>query len=143
MKIQPIVGLDDLKFGFTCHEVIKLHGDPSSEFVDDFGDLNLCYSNQGFAVKIEKENDDRVGWIMVSNPLVSAFGIQPIGQQIDDVIEHFQKHLSDTVEVEDYGIWTSRTFENSWIEIQETLGIVTQINFGVAYDKEGNIQWPR
>ena len=132
-----------MKFGLTAQEVIDLHGNPSTEFVDDFGDRHLCYSNLGFAAKIEKESGDRVGWIMVSNPSVSLFGIKPIGQPIDVVIGHFQKHLSDTVEIEDYGIWTSRTFKNAWVEIQETLGIVTQINFGVAYDDQDNIQWPR
>lgn len=35
----------------------------------------------------------------------------------------------------------STTFEESWIELLETLGWVTQINFGVPY-KEDEPAWP-
>jgi hypothetical protein len=142
MKIIPKVGLDNLKFGLTSQEVKTILGNPSHEFTDEFGDLHLCYQGKGLAVKIEKENGNRAGWIMISDPSVSILDIQPIGEPIENIISHFQNHLSDTIESEDYGIWTSRTFENNWIEIQETLGFVTEINIGVPYDENDNAIWP-
>lgn len=143
MEIIPKVGLDTLKFGLTPKEVKAIHGNPSHEFTDDFGDQILCYPDYGFAVKIEKENESKVGWIMVSNPSVSIFGIQPIGQNTVSVINQIQEHLSDSMEQTDYGTWSSNTFEDSWIEIQESLGFVTLINFGVPYGPNDKILWPK
>ena len=79
MKIEPKVGLDDIRFGMTRNEIISLIGNPTKEFEDEFGDLILCYNDRGISLKIEKENESKLGWIEVTNPKVELFETNPIG----------------------------------------------------------------
>ena len=142
MEIIPRVGLDILKFCLTADEVIDSLGAPTKDSLNEFEDRYICYHGKGFAVRIEDGNDNRVGWIMVSNPSVTLFGIQPIGMDVESVIAHVKKYLNENIDFDDYDDSSSRTFEDSWVEIQETLGFVQQVNFGVPYDDDDNVIWP-
>jgi len=142
MEIIPRVGLDILKLGLTADEVINSLGVPTKDSRDEFEDRFMCYHGKGIAVRFEDGNDNRVGWIIVSNPSVTLYGIQPIGMDIDTVINHLEQHLNEKIDIDDFDDSTSRTFEDSWVEVQETLGFVQQINIGVPYDDKDNPLWP-
>ena len=142
MKIIPAHGTEQINFGSTKQDCIKTFGQPTKEIIDDGGNTILCYSNLGLGLKLEKENDDLLGWIQITNPKVTMFGIKPIGCETVGVIEKLKQELGSNIEEQDLGEWQSLTFEDHWLEIQTSLGFVQQVNFGVLYGEDGDPNWP-
>lgn len=142
MKIIPAQGTDQIKFGSSQEDCLKVFGKPTKEVIDDYECTNFCYFNLGLGLKFERENKDLLGWIQVTNPEAELFSLKPIGKKADDILEQLKKELGSNIEQQDLGEWQSLTFEDHWLEIQMSIGFIQQINFGVLYDDTDKPKWP-
>lgn len=142
LNLIPKVGAFGLRFGMDQTEVKELIGEPDKVFRSESGDLHYCFIGLGIALRFDVDSGERLAWIDVANPNAEILDLAPIGKSIEEVILQMRSKLGEIEETEDYGIWSSRTFPDAWIELQETLGWVTQINMGVCFAEDNSPQWP-
>jgi hypothetical protein len=142
MTIHPSIGLEEIRFGMRKREILKKWGAPSREIEEENGCLTLCYFSKGVGLRLEDFDEARLGWIMVSNPQARIFDQPAIGISASALAEYLRGKLGEIPEIDDYGTWSSQTFRNAWIEVQETLGWVTAINFGVIFSTTDEPLWP-
>lgn len=143
MKIILGAGVDNARFGMTADEAGSVLGAADKDYIEDDGDRCLCYNLLGLVLKFEEEHAGRLGWILVINPEAMLWDIKPIGRQFSDFEQIADSRLQEAKDHDDHGYWGSTMWEDSWIEVQHTLGRIDQINFGVRFDTEDKPQWPK
>lgn len=143
MKIKLAHGIDTILFGSSKEQILTVLGKSEREYKDGSGNTYFCYTSLGLALKFEIENQDLLGWIQVVNPEVELLKLKPIGQQALGIIEELKEELGKNIEEQDFGDWQSLTFEDYWLELHVSIGIIKQINFGVLYDEGDKPKWPR
>lgn len=142
MRIELFCGVDDLYFGMSEPEIVTALGKPNKIIVSEQGNRDLCYFNQKLVLKVEPENDARLGWIEVHNRQARWLNVDPWTLSRESLLGLLTKELHDTYHIDDYGIMESYSFNKNWIELQYELGDLVSFNFGVPYDSNDKPLWP-
>ena len=143
MEIIPRIGVTNLRFGMTVDQVREVAGLPDADYIDaDDGDRYLCYNRLGVALRFNEEGERRLGWIVVANPEATVFGRKAIGTRFSEIEALLDTELHDTKACDDSGYHRYTIWEETWIEVQHTLGWVQQINLGVTFNSDDEPLWP-
>ncbi|MEK8035029.1 hypothetical protein AACH06_29790 [Ideonella sp. DXS29W] len=142
MQIYPAIGVDRVLFGMNEQELVALLGPPDKVVTSDNGNRDLCYYALKLILKIEPNNESRLGWISVRNRSSRLTGIDPWSMKREQLLSHLSLKFSEAYEVDDYGEMESYTFGEIWVELQFELDELTSINFGVPYDPNDMPIWP-
>ncbi len=142
MRITINFGVDNILFGMTEAEVICALGQPDKTVVTDYDDRELYYNQHKLVLKIEIENNARLGWIEVHNCHARWSDIDLCNIQRATLLELLSAELGDSYECEDYGHMESYSFNKHWIELQYEFDELTSFNFGVPYDDNDKPLWP-
>ncbi len=67
MKIQIGRGIDDIIFGMSESEIIGKLGAPNKRVITENENIDLYFYSHRLVLKIEGENDNRLGWIEIHN----------------------------------------------------------------------------
>ena len=134
MEIIPRVGVTNLRFGMTVGQVLEVAGLPDADYIDaDDGDRYLCYNRLGVALRFNEEGERRLGWIVVANPEATVFGRKAIGARFSEIEALLDSELHDAKACDDFGYHRYTTWEETWLEVQHTLGWIQQIKLGVPF----------
>ena len=142
MKIVPRIGVDQVRFGMVTGEVVTILGDPDKDFVCDDGERRFRYNSLGLILTFESVNENRLGWIIVANPSSILYGKKVIGESFLEVESSIDSHIQETKSLEDYELWSSTTWGDTWLEVQETAGWVTEVHLGVPFGVDDCPVWP-
>lgn len=142
MQIKLNQGVDEILFGMTEDNIIAALGNPDKIVITDYGNREIIYNSLKLVLKIEFENEKRLGWIEVRNRQAKWLGVDPWKQKRETLLELLSKNLGDSYELDDYGELESYSFKKNWIELQYELGELTSFNFGVRYDENNKPLWP-
>ena len=142
MEIKIGTGVDNICFGLTENEALKLLGKPDKIYSTDCGCHRLQFNEKLIELSFEPENDYRLGWIEVHNPQAVLFKKMLIGLPEHDVALHLIDYLSEQFEVTDYGSFSSHEYKNEWLELQYEFGRLRCINLGVLYGGDDKPVWP-
>lgn len=142
MQINLNRGVDEIVFGMTEGEIIAALGHPDKIVITDYGNRDIIYNGLKLVLKIELENEKRLGWIEVRNRQAKWVGINPWRQKRETLLGLLSRDLEDSYELDDYGQMESYSFKKNWIELQYELGELTSFNFGVLYDVNNKPLWP-
>ena len=142
MKIKIGIGVDNICFGLTENEALKLLGKPDKLYSTDCGCRRLQFNEKLIELSFEPENDYRVGWIEVHNPQAVLFKKMLIGLPEHDVALYLIDYLSEQSVVTDYGSFSSHEYKNEWLELQYEFGRLRSINLGVLYGGDDKPVWP-
>jgi len=146
MTIKPGIGINNLKFGMNEKQILNLIGKPTKIILDeDDEDKNPVYQYDGLKLRLTfyNEYDGKLGYIRVSNPKIKINEKPIIGIKIEDVFNSYGLKKEDWNE-ELYFTFNCYFNENKWTTLNEEYGVVTDIEFGYLFDKEGeNPIWPK
>ncbi|WP_029913285.1 hypothetical protein [Pelobacter seleniigenes] len=142
MEINFNKGVDNIVFGMTEEEVINALGKPNKTVITDEENRDLYFYAIKLVLKIERENDWRLGWIEVRNKNATLMGNNPWLQSRECLLEQLSHALGEAFEFTDYGSFESYCFNENWVELQYELGELRTINFGVLYGDDDEPMWP-
>lgn len=142
MEIIIGKGIGNFIFGLSRNEIRLLQGKPDKVYTDDYEDIYLVYNSIKTTFKIEKENNNKFGWLETSYKESTIFNFSPWSYEQSELVEKISGILNEAPEVVDYGGFESITFNKSWLELQFEYGKLKDINLGVLYDDNDNIVWP-
>lgn len=140
MLIQLERGVDNIVFGMSEAELVKLLGNPDKIYLDGNESRNLEYRKLKLVLKIEPNG--RLGWIEVHNRESVWNGINPWQKDREELLGRLTVHFGQSCEFDDYGSMESYSFDSFWVELQYELGELTSFNFGVRYDEDDEPMWP-
>ncbi|NEO87632.1 MAG: hypothetical protein F6J87_25725 [Spirulina sp. SIO3F2] len=142
MEIVLGSGVDDIVFGLTETQIIEQLGSPNKIWVTEFNDRELSYYEQQLVLKIEAENDHRLGWIEVHNRGATLWGNNLWETPREQLLELLTSKLGEDYEFEDYSSFECYSFYENWVELQFGLGRLRCCNFGVLYGENDQPLWP-
>jgi len=126
----------------TESQVIASLGQPTKQHTADDGDKVFCYHDLGIAVEFEPTNEGRLGWMSIVSPHAELWGRRVLNRRRAELEPFVDQHLSESKSEDDFGSWTSLTWDDSWLELQFTLDHLSQINLGVPYGEDNAPIWP-
>ena len=145
MIIKPGVGIDQIKFGMSQNEVIKLLGEPTRILVDeDDKDKSPVFQYNQLRLRLTfyREDDMRLGYIRTTNRHAKLQNQNLIGIPIEDALKAFG-HPKSSWEEELYFTFNSYFNETIWTVLHEEYGVVSNIELGYLFDEKGeNPIWP-
>lgn len=142
MKIVLGSGVDNILLGRTEHQIIQQLGEPDKIWLTDFGDRELMYFERQLILKIESENNNRLGWIEVRNRSATLWGYRLWEIPKEELLARFVSKLGEKYEFEDYGSLECYSFNKNWVELQYELNQLACCNFGVLYGEADQALWP-
>lgn len=142
MEILIGKGIGDFTFGLSKNEIQLIQGKPDKSYTDDYEDLFLVYNSIKTTFKIEKESNNKFGWLETSNNETTIFNFSPWLLEQAELVAKITEILNEAPESEDYGSFESIIFNESWLELQFEYGKLKDINLGVLYDENNKTIWP-
>lgn len=145
MKIEPRQGLEDVVFGMTRDDVLKLRGEPGhvNEEKHAAGETTLSwyYPERGLAFHFEEECDWRLKFMETSSPDATLKGEKIIGFDAKQLRKHLRKKRVDWGEEEgDDGLFYCEAWDmNFWFRN----GVVESVQWEVRIDENDEYLWPR
>jgi len=150
MIIHPGRGIDDILFGRTPNEVLKILGPPKKkEEIKNENEsyITLYYESEFLRFSFDELNDWKLSEISAETNKVKLFNLEIIGIKKELLLEilHNQK-ITDCVisNVAKNEGWTHELLEledlsiNIWLENEE----VQEIQWGPFWIDENTIDWP-
>lgn len=145
MQIEIGRGLGKILFGMTEQEIYQVLGKPDKIYIEedeDGKDLDLQYFQHQIVLKIESDNDQRLGWIEVHNKNIHFPWCNPWVLDRIELLINMTEMLGEECILEDYGHMECYFFEENWVELQFCLGELKCINLGVFYGDNDVTLWP-
>jgi hypothetical protein len=142
MQIDIGKGVGGIIFGLTEDEIHAAIGAPDKIYVTDLETRDLQYFSLKLVLKIEIDNDSRLGWIEVHNKSITFPWCNPWSTEKTELLKSLASKLGEEPEIDDYGHMESYMFAENWVELQFELGELSCINFGVLYGDDDQPLWP-
>ena len=143
MEILLGTGIGKLLFGFTEAEAVETLGVADKSFKTDLGCQRLQFNQAMLDLSFEPENEGLLGWIEVHHQGATLFGHPLIGKSKETVLDLLIIQLGSPSEVEDYDSFETVFYEEQWLELQFRFGKLSNLNFGVLYNKDDEPIWPK
>ncbi|MGB0561638.1 MAG: hypothetical protein ACPGVO_07505 [Spirulinaceae cyanobacterium] len=147
MEIVIGSGVDNVLFGFTERQVVEKLGNPDKVWNIDYGnpedrDIELTYNELRLVLKIEKENESRLGWIEVHNQNATLWGIHPWRTSKSELLALLVERLDEDYEIEEYRSMECYLFDENWVELQYEFDRLYCFKLGVLYGEDDQPLWP-
>ena len=139
MKIEPGIGVGEIRYGITEPELVALLGEPSTstkeEYIEGSGDwhVTLSYEDHGMSFIFDIEDDYRLGGITIDREGYQLWGKDVFGISRDEMESMLLKVTGEQPIFEDY---STDDLEPHWCLIHDR----TQIMFWFDSDKLSEMQ---
>ena len=145
MEIKPEIGIGDLKFGMKLSDVKKILGKPDSEKAEknDEHRIIVIYNKQRLRLTFYENENNRLGYIITSNPNLNYIGINIINSNIDFIKNEVFKNIISDWEIEDFDSFISHFEEKYWLTLHSEFETITTFELGVPYKNEEEYKWPK
>ena len=145
MEIKPEIGIGELKFGMKKAEVKKILGNPDSEKTDkeDENRIQLVYNKHRIRLTFYTDENNRLGYILTSNPNLSYNGNSIINENIDFIKNEVFKKIINNWEIDDYPSFTAHFNEKYWLNLDTEFETVTSFELGVPFENDDEYKWPK
>ncbi|WP_136809967.1 hypothetical protein [Desulfosediminicola flagellatus] len=145
MNIKPLVGFDNIKFGFTREKVKEILGKASTtekvDFPDGSSTDSWIYEKLNIELNFDSDEKFRLSRITFHSKNAELDGICIIGKNEEELVKHFPQVYLD----EDLGE-SGNNYEYLEKEISFWVmdGVVKNFTLFVPFDEAGNtILWPK
>jgi hypothetical protein len=99
MKIKPLIGIDKIVLGSSKETLFDLLGEPESSSSDEWPDGTISeawkYPSMGIVLNFDSDTDYRLSTISVTAQDAELDGINPIGLNINTLIDQFPTIVLD------------------------------------------------
>ena len=138
MIINPKNGIDQLLFGMKQEDVVKLYGIPDKKFNDDENNEILIYNNQQLRLTFYSDENNRLGYIITSNPRITLLGKNVIGELVEEIKSELP---FKSWEEEDFDSVENHFNESNWLILQSEFGKVIRIEIGAIINDKDEFEW--
>ena len=128
-------GIGDLSFGMKKMAIVSALGNEYSEDTNEFGDVDLQYTQLGLCFTLWKDSAFRLGRIDSERETAVLCGEQLIGGSKEDVRRFVQEKLHRMISEEDGCEHEDRSIQE-WIEVDES-----NVTFWFRNDALYSIDW--
>ena len=145
MEIKPEIGIGELKFGMKLSDVEKILGkaDSAEAEKDNEHRIIVIYNKQRLRLTFYENEDNRLGYIITSNPNLTYKGNKIINSNIDFIKNEVLEKIITEWEIENYDSFISHFEEKYWLTLHSEFETVTTFELGVPYKNEDEYKWPK
>ena len=147
LEIKIKEGLNELKFGISMDDVKKLLGTPDDTEIIEEDDENTevwYYWEDGLTVFFEESEDKRCVCLETDNPDAVLLGKKISKIKEKEIEEMFKKENFIDFEEENENWGEKRISVNDAVlDIYFEKGDLVSVNWGVDYNEEGEVIWPK
>ena len=143
MRIDLGRGIENVLFGATKQQVVKLWGDPDKDYVDESGDQCLAYFSRKVALRFERAQNFKLTWVECANPETELLGENAFKLSIDELTYKIETRSAEEPETFEHGWLETFFYAEDWLELQLQFGTLSALNFGVFYDVQDRPLWPK
>lgn len=141
MILKPQFGLDKMLFGMLPKGIQSLYGMPNEQIKDDEGNDIWIYTDKKLKLTFYKEENQKLGYIVSSNPNLSFNSFELIGKTENEVIAWFKKHHINTFEITYNEEQTSYFNEDNWLLLHFDFSVLVKIEVGAIIKNEDEFDW--
>lgn len=144
MKIEPRIGLDDIRFGMNREEVQAALSEPDNTTTTEHGENDTTESwyfvEMGCAFHFEEECDWRLKTMEATSPEAMLKGTKIVGQSMQEVRKLLRKKRVTWGEEEsDDGLFYCEAWDmNLWFRD----GVIESVQWEVRLDDNDEYLWP-
>jgi len=144
MEIKPGIGFDNIKFGMSRDEILKILGEPNRVVTgenDEF-EQRLEWYDKKIRLTFQLDENDRFTYLTSKNDKTEYNGQKIIGLNIDFVKNKLFRDLVTDWVVEDYQFFETHFNENLWLNIRSEFEKVIEFEMGVPFKSDNIHRWP-
>lgn len=144
MELKLKMGVDNLKFGMTINEVIRVLNEPNRILnnEDNENEVILEWNYEKLRLTFLKNENDRFAYLRTINPELKFNGKRIIGGEVEYVKKGILGELISDWEMDDYGFFITHFNEAYWLTLHEKYGIVTDFELGLPFENDEDYNWP-
>lgn len=141
MEIKPKYGVGDLLFGMKQQHVVAMYGKPSSQFKDEDGNIIYMYNPHKMRLTFYKDEDFRLGYIVISHPDSLLFGKKVMGLPTKEVTGFLEeKHFKNWETTEEDGMENVFNEEN-WLMLIAEYNEIVKVEVGAVFNNQDEFDW--
>jgi hypothetical protein len=141
MKINLKHGIDKLIFGMKQKDVRAIYGQPDRNYKDEDDNVIFAYNAIKSRLTFYKEEDFRLGYIVVSNPSLDLFGNKMINKEINEVKKELAAKGVTKFTQEEFDTFENYFNEDNWIIFQTEFDEVVKIEVGAIINQKDEFDW--
>jgi hypothetical protein len=141
MKINLKHGIDKLIFGMKQKDVRAIYGQPDRNYKDEDDNVIFAYNAIKSRLTFYKEEDFRLGYIVVSNPSLDLFGNKVINKEINEVKKELAAKGVTKFKQEEFDTFENYFNEDNWIIFQTEFDEVVKIEVGAIINQKDEFDW--
>jgi hypothetical protein len=141
MKINLKHGIDKLIFGMKQKDVRAIYGQPDRNYKDEDDNVIFAYNAIKSRLTFYKEEDFRLGYIVVSNPSLDLFGNKVINKEINEVKKELAAKGVTKFTQEEFDTFENYFNEDNWIIFQTEFDEVVKIEVGAIINQKDEFDW--
>ena len=141
MKISLKNGIDKLIFGMKQKDVSAVYGTPDRNYKDEDENVIFVYNKFKMRLTFYKEEDFKMGYIVISSPDLELFGNTLIGRKIKDVKKELAlKNISKFTQ-EEFDTFENYFNEDNWLLFQTEFEEVVKVEVGAIINDKDEFDW--
>jgi hypothetical protein len=141
MKINLKNGIDKLIFGMKQKDVTALYGKPDRNYKDEDDNVIFAYNALKSRLTFYKEEDFRLGYLVVSNPNLELFGNKVINRKISEVKKELAAKGVAKFTQEEFDTFENYFNEDNWIIFQTEFDEVVKVEIGAIINQKDEFDW--
>jgi hypothetical protein len=141
MKINLKNGIDKLIFGMKQKDVTALYGKPDRNYKDEDDNVIFAYNAIKSRLTFYKEEDFRLGYMVVSNPNLDLFGNKVINRKISEVKKELAAKGVAKFTQEEFDTFENYFNEDNWIIFQTEFDEVVKVEIGAIINQKDEFDW--
>jgi hypothetical protein len=141
MKINLKNGIDKLIFGMKQKDVTALYGKPDRNYKDEDDNVIFAYNALKSRLTFYKEEDFRLGYLVVSNPNLELFGHKVINRKISEVKKELAAKGVAKFTQEEFDTFENYFNEDNWIIFQTEFDEVVKVEIGAIINQKDEFDW--
>ncbi len=141
MKINLKNGIDKLLFGMKQNDVTAIYDKPDRNYKDEDENIIFAYNKFKMRLTFYKDEEFKLGYVVVSSPDLELFGNKIIGRNIGEVKkEMIAKGISKFTQ-EDFDTFENYFNEENWIIFQTEFEEVVKFEIGAIITAKDEFDW--
>jgi hypothetical protein len=141
MKINLKFGIDKLIFGMKQKDVTAIYGKPDRNYKDEEDNVIFAYNALKIRLTFYKEEDFKLGYMVVSSPELELFGNKLINRNIAEVKKELTKKGLSKFTQEEFDTFENYFNEENWIIFQTEFDEVVKFEIGAIINEKDEFDW--
>jgi hypothetical protein len=141
MKINLKNGIDQLIFGMKQKDVTAIYGKPDRNYKDEDDNVIFAYNSLKIRLTFYKEEEFKLGYMVVSNPKLELFGNKVVNRKISEVKKEVATKGVANFTQEEFDTFENYFNEDNWIIFQTEFDEIVKVEIGAIINQKDEFDW--